>query len=361
MKKDYEQRIDEAVRKLHYVGEDNIIEIYADRGDTGEFLQETVYENRDSNELESLIIDEIYEAHIEVVSNYEEEIMSKADMRGDEFEDEAYDYLRNTYSIEPDYEHFLSHEMKVNIMLRTDNERNNEYTTIYEQYLAMTTPDELTQPEESLKEDSMLVQLLKQQGHTLDELQSTMKDYNKFFYDDTHPSGNHVAHFDENGEELSLSGKLELFNQTHNAFLTSVCQELENQCYQMGVMTVLAKMSIKDFIEMKQGDKHITMPKECMIGIYNPWNGAGSVLDIELEKDLVFSTDMIRDVQIEGVKPQWEYTVDNVYGLIGSAWKEPKAIEECPKGLDAVIRSCEVMSKRDESHTEKQSLDMNER
>jgi hypothetical protein len=89
-----------------------------------------------------------------------------------------------------------------------------------------------------------------------------------------------------------------------------------------------------------------------MIGIYNPWNGSGSVLEIELEKDLVFTTDMIRDIQIEGVKPDFEWTVDNTYGLIGSCWKAPKSIEDAPaqqKGLDDVIKTCEEMSKKQDN------------
>lgn len=202
MKKDYEIKIDEAVRDLHYVGEDNVITIYADRGDSGEFLQETVYENRDSKELENIVRDKIWESHDDTIWQYEDEILKKAGFDVlDPEKEEPRDYLRNTYSIEPDYDHFLGHEMKVNIMLRTDNERNNEYTTIHEQYVAMVEPDALTQPHKVLKEDSMLVWLLKQQGHSLDELQATMKDYNKFFYDASYPNGNHVKHYGEDGKE----------------------------------------------------------------------------------------------------------------------------------------------------------------
>lgn len=360
--KDYERKIDEAVHDLHYVGEDNVIEIYADRSDTVEFLQETVYENRDSKELRALIGDKLCKAYHDTIWQYEDEILKKAGVEGEEFEEEALEYLREKYSIEPDYAHFLGHEMKVNIMLCTDNERNNEYTTIHEQYKAMVEPDALTQPEETLKEDSMLVWLLKQQGHTMDELLPVMKDYNKFLYDAPYPNGNHVKHYGEDGKELNNAGKIELFNNTHNAFLTSVCQELENQSYEMGVMTVLAKMSIEDFIKMQSGDKEITFSKDCMIGIYNPWNGSGSLLEIELEKDLVFTSDMIRDIQIEGVKPDFEWTVDDAFGLVGSCWKEPKSVEEKASRLDEVIKVCSEMSKnRNRDAVEKDSIDREER
>ena len=226
-------------------------------------------------------------------------------------------------------------------MLATEEERNCDCVQIHYQYLALSRPDDLTVPPETqLQIETGLTLLLKQQGHTMSELQSVMKDYNEFFYADELPK----EVFDEKGNKLSLDKRIDMFNQNHNAFLTSVCQELENQRYSMGVMTVLAKMSIKDFIEMQKGNREITMPKDCMLGIYNPWNGSGSVLEVELEKDFVFSTDLIRDIQIEGVKPQFEYTVDDTYGLIGSCWESPTSVVEQKKGLDEVIKSCEALN-----------------
>ena len=337
MKKNYELKIDEAVQKLHYVGEDNVIQIYADYRDNAEFLLETIYDNRSSKELESLVQDEIYEAYADVVLEYEGEILKAAGLVGTEFEDEALEYLRNTYSIDPPYEHFLSDDMKVNIMLATDEERNRDCCGIHEQYLAMEDPGNVWNAQETLAEKTGLSWLLEQQGHSMAELQATLKDYNFFFYDDAGYYKSRAAA----KEKVSLSGVLDEFNKTHNPFLTSVCQELENHTYNMGVMTVLAKMTVKEFIEMQSGQKEVTMPKNCDIGIFNPWNGSGSCLEIELEKPLVFSSDLIRDVQIEGVKPQWEYTVDDTYGLIGSCWKEPVSIKEAEKpSLDDVIKSC---------------------
>lgn len=358
MDKEYAKRIDDAVRELHYVGEDNVIEIYADYRDTGEFLLENLYDNRDSAELEIIINDTISEAYDDTIWNYENEVLKKAGLKADDFEldegeyileAEALEYLREKYSFVPPYKHFLDHEMKVNIMLATPEEKNCEYTNIHNQYGALIDPDGLTNPEEVLKENTTLTWLLKQQGHSVDELHAVMKDYDVFFYGEEPP----VVAVNKDGNLKSLSERINIFNENHNAFLTSVCQELENQTYDMGVMTVLAKMSIKDFIEMQKGNKEVTMPKDCMIGVYNPWNGSGSVLEIELEKDLVFSSDMIRDVQIEGVKPQFEYTVNDTYGLIGSCWKEPKAIREQTKGLDDVIKTCEAMSKSGALNSEK--------
>lgn len=357
MKKDYEIKIDEAVHELYYVGEDKVIEIGAYYNDSSEFLHEKLYDERNSVDLETEIHDKILDAYDDAIWDYENEILKKAGLLGEDIEEEAREYIAENYFIEPPYDHFLNQEIKVNIMLATPEEKNCEYTNIREQYLAMVEPDRLTCPEDALKDNTALSWLLKQQGHTMDELQAVVKDYDEFFYGEEPPA---VA-VNEDGKLKSLSERIDVFNENHNAFLTSVCQELENQTYDMGVVTVLAKMSIKDFIEMQKEDKEVTMPKDCMLGIYNPWNGSGSVLEIELEKELVFSADMVRDVQIEGVKPQWEYTVNDTYGLIGSCWKEPKKIENCKKELDDVIKSCEAMSKNNGARGEKGIEDRNER
>lgn len=88
------------------------------------------------------------------------------------------------------------------------------------------------------------------------------------------------------------------------------------------------------------------MPKGSMIGVFAPWNGSGSVLGIELDKDLTFKREDIYDTQIEGAKPDYGYTVDQTCGLVSSAWQNPKAIEvqapERKPALDQQIQSANV-------------------
>ena len=212
--------------------------------------------------------------------------------------------------------------MNVNILLGTPEERNCEFTLIHDQYLAMADPDEVWSPEESHLAHTGISWLLEQQGYTMDDLSLTMMDYNQFFNSDDVPD---VAK-NENGKELPLDDRIAVFNQTHSRFLTSVCQELENHTYSMGVLTILAKVSMYEFAEMMQRDREITFAENVEIGIFNPWNGSGSVLEIDLDKPLTVPSSLIFDVQIEGVKPEYTYTVDDAYGLVESAWKKPVAI-----------------------------------
>lgn len=353
MKKDYEVCVDEAVEALCFV-KDNVIELDADYRDTADFLKEVLYEERKSEDLRQLVGDKIYDAYWDQIYDLQEEILKKAWVIGTEIEADAREYLKDTYCIEPPYDHFLNQKIKVNIMLATPEERNRDCVSINLQYKAMEDRDSVLDPEKILREPSGLSWLLEQQGHTMEELQATLTDYDAFFYDE---HGCVREMFDEAGKALKSGQMFNRFCETHSRFLASVCQELENQGYSMGVMTVLAEMSIEDFIKMQSGEKRITMPANTDIGIFNPWNGSGSCLEIELEKPLVFSTDMIRDVQVEGFKPQFEYTVDSVYGLVASCWKGPISVEELEKPeLDSVIQACSEVSKTDDKGTVERDL-----
>lgn len=59
-----------------------------------------------------------------------------------------------------------------------------------------------------------------------------------------------------------------------------------------------------------------------MCGLFDYYNGGGSVLELDLEKDVKISEKNIYMIQVERVKPCRGYSVDEVYGLTGSCWKE---------------------------------------
>lgn len=56
------------------------------------------------------------------------------------------------------------------------------------------------------------------------------------------------------------------------------------------------------------------------MGIFNQWSGCGGMLDIRLEKDAVLPLSMVRGFQVEGQPDPDGYTVNDTYGLVGSAW-----------------------------------------
>ena len=207
-------------------------------------------------------------------------------------------------------------------MLGLPEEMDREFVLIHEFYHAISAPDELTDPQQSYEQPNALVWLLEQQGYTKKQLKDTIHSWNKFFYDEA----GYCKDF--NKEWGGLEKGIDEFSKNHSSFLSSICQELENHSYYMGTLTILAEVTMKEFAEMMQPYKKITFHKDAMVGIFNPWNGSGSVLEIELDKPLTVPSSMIYDVQVEGVKPSYSYLLDDVYGLIGSAWKAPLSIEK---------------------------------
>lgn len=122
----------------------------------------------------------------------------------------------------------------------------------------------------------------------------------------------------------------EVYGNGDNAFIRSVREEIdENSSEAMSELCALVRMDgqqMLDFIEKRNEAKDsLVLPKDyATMGIFNQWSGCGGMLDIQLEKDAVLPLSMVREFQIEGVRGDtnlWDgYTVDEVYGLVGSAW-----------------------------------------
>lgn len=122
----------------------------------------------------------------------------------------------------------------------------------------------------------------------------------------------------------------EVYGNGDNAFIRSVREEIdENSSEAMSELCALVRMDgqqMLDFIEKRNEAKDsLVLPKDyATVGIFNQWAGCGGMLDIRLEKDAVLPLSMVREFQIEGVRGDtnlWGgYTVDEVYGLVGSAW-----------------------------------------
>ncbi len=124
-------------------------------------------------------------------------------------------------------------------------------------------------------------------------------------------------------------------NCPESPFVESSITELENLCTNIGAVTFLVKMHLEDAIDIltkrKEHEKdfdpynpldtkgspfgYITLSKDTKTGIFDSWQGGGSLMEIRLEKDvripihLINSIDTDRDIQ-------------EVYEMSGECWKE---------------------------------------
>jgi len=290
--------LDRAIRE-NFTVEGNVVHLDADYSDSNDFLLQAAYDARAAGpetymEILHGMIDEAWEQAIGLTID---EMVERSGIvePGEPLFDAARDHVIESYSIEPPYSHYMDQEMRVNILLGTKEERNLDFGSIRAMCDGLNEPGYLSADHL----DNGLTWLVKQQGHTMDELKGAVSNYQKWGFD---------------AAEI-----------THGTFLASVAEEMSSFPNVMGAVSVLANLSMADFGKTLDENDVLTIPKDATIGIFAPWVGGGSALDIQLEKDLDITSDVRFDVQIEGAKNA-EYTVQDVYGLVDEAWKEPAAI-----------------------------------
>lgn len=207
---------------------------------------------------------------------------------------------------------FLDMDYHINIMFATDNERNSDMSAITSMFRGdindSTSLDDGFLNDErhfAAVTDNALTYLIHQQGYELDTVYESWV-----------------------GEKPS-----------ENAFIKSVVDEANDNyyggCSELTAMTSVSGEELLTVLNnIAHGTNNLSFSKETEIGLFNEWSGAGSALEIALEQPAVFPADMVRNVQFEGASKDLNdgYTVDDVYGLIGSVWTKGSVTvtEEAP-------------------------------
>lgn len=142
-------------------------------------------------------------------------------------------------------------------------------------------------------EKAGLVWLTKQQGHTLEEIVEVLKDED---------------------------------NVSTNEFLASVSSEVYNG-YGCEALTFCVKITLGQAIELKEKMKSnpngsIIIDKRATCGLFNPWDGSGSILDISCEKDVEIPFENIWKFYIDKSRNNRYDSIHNVYGTDSSLWKD---------------------------------------
>jgi hypothetical protein len=221
---------------------------------------------------------------------------------------EMSDFLYETYSFYYPEEHF-NKSVKVNIMLDTGN-MNYDFTRDN----VLNWDGQYSGGE--FDKESSLLWLAKQQGKATLLKKCVKESWNKW----------------QNDEQ-----QYKETTECKDKFIISAMQELANLCCSMGTMTFLVEMELFDlfklkeameieeelnksyYLEERKGSGYIILDKSTMCGLFNTWSGSGSVLEIDCEKDIKIPIRCIFDAVIDGTKI-YGYDVDEVYGLVGSAW-----------------------------------------
>lgn len=201
-----------------------------------------------------------------------------------------------------DFDAFLNNNTyHINLMFATEQEQNNDMSSIVAFVPNLDDASYMTSDPSYFEEtaDNALTYLIHQQGHSLSEV--------------------YEAVYSE--------------EPTNNKFIDSIVNEINDNYYgSMTELTALVSESGTALVEVLDDIAHkkdyIKLSENTEIGLFNEWNGAGSSFEINLELPAVIPAEMVRNVQFENsgrwdnVKDNQGYTVDDVYGLVGSVWEK---------------------------------------
>ena len=152
---------------------------------------------------------------------------------------------------------------------------------------------------DELDDKASIVWLVKQQGHTKEELEKALEE----------------EHSDDK-------------------FINSVVEECINNAGSMSAVCFLGRVTLEDLIA-NDIDK-VTVKPSVMCGLIDLWSGSGSSLGIELGKDVVVPKDKIWYFGVDADdSSKGTYSADSIYGLSGGAYK-PYVFTVSGKKLECV-------------------------
>lgn len=285
--------IDEVVRERNHVA-DGAIRLEADYRDGIGDLPQKAYDarRRPPEDIRTNLLVAIDAAWMDTVEAIVDDAAGHAGFEPDSLNYEfARQYVIDKYSIDIPYDHYLEQPIAVNIIIGTDAESNLDFGSIY------GMKDGLLKdlPLDPKTTDNGLTWLLEQQGYTFQDFQTACND---------------LLHFDFDEHE-----------RKHGAFMSSLVDELNNFTNSMGAVTVLASMSLYEFVQMQEPGATVIVPENAAVGLFSPWAGGGSAMGIVLDKPLAIPSDMRFDIQIEGAECR-EHTVNQTYALTPGTWKQ---------------------------------------
>lgn len=205
--------------------------------------------------------------------------------------------IRELVLIDYPYEHFLKQQFCVNIFVDTGDGN-------YDYVLNCVYPHYNGRYGETINDRASIVWLARQQGYTKTELNKALRE----------------------GDIKDPKG-----------FLESMRQEVINHGSHMGILTFLARMTLEEIFELNELLKlqdrnghfydaekrpycgYILIDKKAECGLYDPWSGGGSILELQLEKDVRLPIRFIRSATVDGGDG---YSIRNVYGTDSSIYRE---------------------------------------
>lgn len=302
-----------------------IYEMYADYRD--EMDNDTACEILKSKDPLQTFEEKMDEWYFESQWQYEDELLGKIiEQLEDENcelpegvdEDDVREAMHDCIWFDYPRDHFMEQSFYVNIMMDTGDGN-------YDYVLNSVYPCWYGRQEDFHDDKAGIVWLAKQQGYGKREFRKAMNE----------------------GDIADPKG-----------FLQSMRQELANLPSHMSTVTFLVRMTLKELLELNELIRlqyrnghfydatknpycgYIVLDKDTETGLYDPWQGGGSVFEIELEKDVRIPIRFIRSALPDGGDG---YSIDSVYCMCGSCWRETLKEIHAPANVEELMYKQEAV------------------
>lgn len=324
-RKKLEARIERVLEQeyLHLKTDDGYeVEIYADYRD--EMDAATAIEILEADHPRQTFSEKMWEWYMQVemqeIDSVIDNVKSILESNDKLFPDGMSDYDEETvseyvkervYIVLPE-KHYLKQEFYVNVCLDTGD---GNYDYVHN----ATRPCWYGQYTDKLHDTASILWLARQQGYTKTQLWNV----------------------------LSADSRDDVADQ--GDFLLSMRQEVANCCSQCQQLHFLVRMTFEECIELnaliKLQDRngknydarknpycgYIVLDKSTETGLYDCWNGGGSVFEIKLDKDVRIPIRFIAKALPDNERNS--YSISSCYGMCRSVWRETLKKIHAPKGV----------------------------
>lgn len=256
-------------------------EMYADYRD--ELSDSTILDALKSKEPLFVLEDELYSAYnygVDYMDDLYEDFIKFLDKKNVDYDsDEVIDYLNEYVYFVPPFDHFFGQEVKCHLIVDT-GDANYDFTL---------NPNDMTTEEEidDLSTKASIVWLAETQGYDIEQLKEALRG-----------------------------------NYGDSKFLKSVYEEMINNIGSLSALTFLLRATVEDLLRVKEESLDVKVSPSVVCGFFDVWNGSGSLLGIELEKPVTIPNEYIWAFEPDAKGGRATYSVDDVYGLSGSAYKD---------------------------------------
>lgn len=275
-------------------------EIYADYRDTldDHTLKKICNDDRPREKLWELLDEWYCDCEWEYADNVIKQVLEDEDVAElieNLDEDEVRELIRDQFYVKSPVKHYLAQDVLIDLIVDT-GDLNYDFTS-------NSIGGHYNASDDSIPEESSLLWLARQQGYKKSELKKALADRRnsqspllKSIYHETLNCGSHM-----------------------NALVFLVKTSLEEYFILRDGIDNEKERNKSRFPSERTGRGYLILSKNTTCGLYDSWNGSGSILEIELEKDVRLPFRYIASADHDGCHG---YGIREVYGCGSELWSE---------------------------------------